>query len=116
MPAKTNNVYGTITITERTIERFIYNVSTDCYGIVDFVPKNLFDAFFGFFKFDRKSKGINVRCNGDRLFIEITSIVKYGISINAVVDALKESVKYRVEKFTGMIVDTIDVNVIGVRL
>ena len=38
------------------------------------------------------------------------------MSINAVVDALKESVKYRVEKFTGMIVDTIDVNVLGVRL
>ena len=42
-------------------------------------------------------------------------IVKYGVSIKAVVEALKESIKYKVERFTGMIVDTINVNVMGVK-
>ena len=32
-----------------------------------------------------------------------------------VVEALKESVKYKVERFTGMIVDTINVKVTGVK-
>jgi uncharacterized alkaline shock family protein YloU len=37
------------------------------------------------------------------------------MSIKAVVEALKESVKYKVERFTGMLVDTIDVKVVGVK-
>ena len=54
--------------------------------------------------------------NGDRIYIDVSVIVKYAVSINAVAESLKESVKYRVEKFTGMIVDTVNVNVIGVKL
>ena len=37
------------------------------------------------------------------------------LSNKAVVEALKESVKYKVERFTGMIVDTINVKVMGVK-
>jgi uncharacterized alkaline shock family protein YloU len=57
---------------------------------------------------------VQVRANGDRIYIDLAVVVKYGVSIKAVVEALKESVKYKVERFTGMIVDTINVNVTGV--
>ena len=57
-----------------------------------------------------------VTTNGDRIYIDVYVIIKFGVSINAVAESLKESVKYRVEKFTGMIVDTVNVNVIGVKL
>ena len=48
--------------------------------------------------------------------IDVYVIIKFGVSINAVAESLKEGVKYRVEKFTGMIVDTVNVNIIGVKL
>ena len=51
-----------------------------------------------------------------QIYIDVYVIIKFGVSINAVAESLKESVKYRVEKFTGMIVDTVNVNVIGVKL
>ena len=69
---------------------------------------------FGYFKFGSAVKGVTVRTLGDRIFIDISVLVKFGVSIKAVVEALKESVKYKVERFTGMIVDTIDVSVLGV--
>ena len=43
-------------------------------------------------------------------------IIKFGVSISAVADSLKKAVKYKVEQFTGMIVDTVNVNIIGVKL
>ena len=43
-------------------------------------------------------------------------IVKHGVSIKAVAESLKEFVKYRVERFTGMLVDTVNVNIKGVKL
>lgn len=114
MSVKTNNIYGKIVISNKTIERFVSHISMDCYGIVEFVPKNLIDAVVGFFKFGSECRGVKVCSSGDRIFIDLSVVVKYGVSIKAVVEALKESVKYKVEKFTGMIVDTINVSVAGV--
>lgn len=115
MSVKTNNIYGKIVISDRTITRFISNVAMDCYGIVEFSPKHLLDAITSFLTYGSDVKGIKVRSSGDRIFIEMSVIVKYGVSIKAVVEALKASVKYKVERFTGMIVDVIDVRVMGVK-
>lgn len=114
MSVKTNNIYGKIIISNNTIERFVSKVAADCYGIVRFVSANFFDAIVSFFKFGSDVKGIKVRTSGDRIFIDIAVIAKYGVSVKAVIDALKESVKYKVEKFTGMIVDSINVKVVDV--
>jgi uncharacterized alkaline shock family protein YloU len=116
MSVRTNNIYGKIVISDQTIERFIGVVAMDCYGIVEFTPKSVFDSVISFFlRFGSSVKGVRVHSDGDRIFIDLSVIVKYGVSIKAVVEALKESVKYRVERFTGMIVDTINVNVVGVK-
>ena len=115
MSVKTNNIYGKIIISDKTIARFIEHVAMDCYGIVEFSAKNTFDSLLGFFEGSSDTKGVKVHSVGDRIFIDVAIIVKYGVSIKAVVEALKESLKYKVERFTGMIVDTINVKVMGVK-
>ena len=42
-------------------------------------------------------------------------IVAYGVSIPAVADNLLNNVKYKVEEFTGMEIDKINIYVEGVR-
>lgn len=118
MSVKTNNIYGRILISDVTIERFVSRIAMDCYGIVELVPKSLFDRVIGFFKYGRrfKIKGVTVHSSSDRMTIDIAVVVKYSVPIKAVVEALKESVKYKTERFTGMIVDVINVNVTGVKL
>lgn len=116
MAVKTSNIYGKIIISNSTIERFVSHVSSDCYGIVEFVSGNILDTVVDFLKFRNEAKGVKVSSNGDRINIEVAVIVKYGVSIKAVVESLKESIKYKVERFTGMIVDVINVKVVGVKL
>ena len=115
MSVKTNNIYGKILISDKTIERFVSHVAMDCYGIVEFATKNVVDSMVSFLKFGSEVKGVKVRSSGDRIYIDVSVIVKYGVSIKAVVEALKESIKYKVERFTGMIVDTMNVYVMGVK-
>ena len=43
-------------------------------------------------------------------------IVSYGVSISTVADNLISSVKYKVEEFTGMDVEKINIYVEGVRV
>lgn len=114
MSVKTNNIYGKILISNGTVERFISHVSMDCYGIVRFVSSSFFHAIVDFFKFGSATRGVKVHTSGDRIFVDVSVTVKYGVSIKAVIEALKESIIYKVERFTGMIVDTVNVTVIGV--
>ncbi len=110
----TNNYYGNISISDNAIRTVAGFVALDCYGVVDLVAKNFKDSAREVFKHERYSKGVSINHIDNRIFIDIHCILKYGVSISAVAESLKKSVKYNVENFTGMIVDTVNVHVVGV--
>ena len=116
MSVNTSNAYGKISISDSAIAKVAKSATLDCYGIVDTVSRKLTDSLSEFLKKRTDGKGVKVVSSGDRIYIDINVIIKYGVSINAVAESLKESVKYKVERFTGMIVDTVNVNIIGVKL
>ncbi len=116
MSVNTSNVYGKISISDAAIAKVTQNATLECYGIVDTVSRRFKDTLSEVLKKQSTGRGIKVITSGDRIFIDVFVIIKYGVSINAVAESLKESVKYKVEKFTGMIVDTVNVNIIGVKL
>lgn len=116
MSVNTSNAYGKITISDLAIARVASHAATECYGIVETVSRRFTDSLVELFGRRPKGKGVRVTTNGDRIYIDVYVIIKFGVSINAVAESLKESVKYRVERFTGMIVDTVNVNIIGVKL
>lgn len=115
MSVNTSNVYGKISISDSAIAKVAKNAALECYGIVDTVSRRFTDSLLELFK-KQVGRGIKVTTSGDRIFIDVYVIIKYGVSINAVAESLKEGVKYKVERFTGMIVDTVNVNIMGVKL
>lgn len=116
MSVNTANAYGRITVTEEAIAEVAGNTALECYGVVDLVSKRLSDSIADLFRKQRISRGVRVMTNGDRIFIDLYVIIKYGVSIDAVAQSLKKAVKYDVENFTGMVVDTINVNVVGIKV
>jgi len=116
MSVSTSNVFGKISISDQAIAKVAKNAALECYGIVDTVSRKLTESISELIKKQTDGRGIKVVTSGDRIFIDVNVIIKYGVSINAVGESLKESIKYRVERFTGMIVDTVNVNIIGVKL
>ncbi len=116
MSVNTSNVFGKISISDAAIAKVAKNAALECYGIVETVSRRFTDSLSELLKKQPGSRGIKVVTSGDRIFIDVFVIIKYGVSINAVAESLKESIKYKVEKFTGMIVDTVNVNIIGVKL
>jgi len=116
MSVNTSNVYGKISISDQAIAKVAKNAALECYGIVDTVSRKLTDSLSELLKKQPDGRGVKVVTSGDKIFIDVNVIKKYGVSKNAVAESLKESVKYKVERFTGMIVDTVNVNIIGVKL
>ena len=112
----TKNYYGNISISDKAIRTVAGFVALDCYGVVDLVSKSVRDSARELFKKESYSRGVSVNHIDNRILIDIHCILKYGVSISAVAESLKKSVKYSVENFTGMIVDTVNVHVVGVRV
>ncbi len=116
MLVTTSNIYGKISISDEAIAKVASHAALECYGIVEMVSRRFMDSVSRLLKRESGGKGVKVTTSGDRIYIDIFVIIKFGVSISAVADSLKKAVKYKVEQFTGMIVDTVNVNIIGVKL
>ena len=116
MSVNTKNSHGRISISDEAIAKVASHVAMDCYGVVEMVSRRFTDSLSEFLKRNTGARGVKVTTVGDRIYIDLYVMLKYGVSITAVAEELKESVKYRVENFTGMLVDTVNVNIIGVKL
>ena len=112
MSVNTNNAYGKISISDLAIAKVASHTAMESYGIVEMVSRRFTDSL----KKDGTGRGIKVTTSGNRIYVDVYVIMKYGVSINAVAESLKEAIKYKVEVFTGMIVDTVNVNVLGIKL
>lgn len=112
----TSNAYGSITVADDVVASIASRLAMECYGVVDLTPRKFSNTLADLFKRNSDGRGVKVVSKGDRVYIDIFVVFKFGMSISAVADSLKSTVKYGVENFTGMIVDTVNVHVEGVSL
>lgn len=77
---------------------------------------NVKDGLVRLLKRDYLNHGINVALNNNKITLDFHVIVSYGVSISTVSDNLIDTVKYRVEEFTGMEIEKINIFVEGVRV
>ncbi|MBO6214556.1 MAG: Asp23/Gls24 family envelope stress response protein [Lachnospiraceae bacterium] len=108
---------GKIIIDNDVIATFAGAVAVECFGIVGMAAVNVKDGLVKLLKKDYLSHGINVTVSDDNtISLDFHVIVSYGISIATVTDNLKETVKYKVEEFTGMKVENINIYIEGLRV
>ena len=116
MSVNTNNAYGKISISDLAIAKVASHTALDSYGLVEMVSRRFTDSLALLWKKDAEGKGVKVTTSGNRIYIDVYVVMKFGVSIDAVAESLTEAIKYKVEGFTGMIVDTVNVHVIGVKI
>ncbi len=111
-----NTHMGSITIDSEVIAQYAGSVAVECFGIVGMAGVSVKDGFVRLLKKDSLTRGINVAINNNKLTLDFHVIVAYGVSIIAVSDNLMNSVKYKVEEFTGIQIEKINIFVEGVRV
>ncbi len=116
MKGRINNKLGEIQISSDVIAMYAGMTAVECFGIVGMAAVSMKDGLVKLLKRESLAHGINVEVEDSRLTIDFHVIVAYGVSICAVSDNLMATVKYKVEEFTGMSVEKINVFVEGVRV
>ncbi len=107
---------GSVKVDLSVISRYAGMAAYDCFGIVGMAAVSMKDGFSKLLKKESLSKGIDATLKDGKLYFDFHVIVSYGVSIGTVADNLMQTVKYKVEKFTGMEVGAVNVYVEGVRV
>lgn len=116
MKGQLHTEYGNVMIDEEVIARYAGINALECFGIVGMASVNMKDGLVSLLKKDNLTKGVSVRMDDNRIMIDFHIIVVYGVCIATVTRNLIENVKYKVETFTNMKVDEINVFVEGVKV
>lgn len=108
---------GIITINPEVIAKYAGSVAVECFGIVGMAAVSVKDGMARLLKKESLTHGIQLGISDDnRITLNFHVIVSYGVNILSVSDNLMNNVKYKVEEFTGMTVEKINIFVEGVRV
>ncbi len=107
---------GNISIDQDVIAQYAGTVAMECFGVVGMANMNVRDGLVRLLKKDSMTRGIQVILNNNKLTLNFHIVVSYGVSILAVADNLISSVKYKVEEFTGIEVEKMNIYVEGVKV
>lgn len=116
MKGRMNTGFGEIAINTDVIATYAGSVAVECFGIVGMAAVSMKDGLVKLLRKDSLKHGINVTLNENKISLDFHVIVAYGVSIRAVADNLIDNVKYKLESFTGLEVEKINILVEGVRV
>ena len=107
---------GQVSVDTDVIAKYAGMAAVECFGVVGMAGINMRDGLVKLLKLDSMTRGINVMVRNNKLVINFHIIVAYGVSILAVSNNLISNVKYKVEEFTGIEIEKINIFVEGVRV
>lgn len=116
MVATIKNEYGRVIISEKVITSIAAQSASEAYGIVGLAAQNVKDGLFELLKVESRTKGVKVNVNDDKLDIDLTVIMEYGVRIAVVAENIIEKVKYNIESNTNVKVNSVNVIVQGIRV
>ena len=108
--------YGGISIDSEVIAKYAGSMAVECFGIVGMAAVSMKDGLVKLLRMESLKHGISVKITEDnKIRLNFHVIVAYGVNISTIADNLVSNVKYKVEDFTGMEIDKINIYVEGVR-
>lgn len=115
MNLTTFNSFGKISISKKAISKVAAVSVMECVGVVGLVSAR---SFFKGNAITTAHRGVVVtNLENDNMKIDVYVIMRHcGVSAEAVSESIRQSVKYSVERFAGMIVKSVIVHIVDVRI
>ncbi|MDQ3540776.1 MAG: Asp23/Gls24 family envelope stress response protein [Chloroflexota bacterium] len=107
---------GKVEIANSAIATIVHEAVLSCYGIVDLAPRSLTSAIGRRLGVSSDARGIRIDVEDNRVSIELSVVMEYGIPIFTVASNVMEAVKFQVERVLGMDVERVNVNVDGLHI
>lgn len=107
---------GDIIIENDTFSQIAESAVMECYGVVGLAYKSG-GGISRLWNKEQHSKGVEVRVlESGAIALDLYVIIQFGTKISVVAENIIEKVKYVVENQTGIIIDSVNLNIEGVRV
>lgn len=117
MKGRIHTDLGQVVIDTDVIAKYAGIAAVECFGVVGMAMLSVKDGLVKLLKSESVTKGVGITVDdNDKITIDFHIITVYGLNINTIADNLINTVKYKVEAFTGMTVEKINIYVEGVRV
>ncbi len=111
-----NTNLGDVLVDSDVIAKYAGSSAASCFGIVGMATYSVKDGLARLLKKESLKHGVNITVTSDnKIIIDLHIIVSYGVNIASVANNLISNVKYKVEEFSGLKIEKINVLVEGVR-
>jgi uncharacterized alkaline shock family protein YloU len=109
------NELGYISYTEEVIANLVGLSTMECYGVVGMAAKNTKDGLWELIRVEHLNKGVRINAKNNELSVELFVVVEYGTKISVIASNIIQKVRYNVENHLGLKVNSVVVNIEGVR-
>lgn len=116
MKGRIDSELGEVLINPDVIATYAGSVAVECFGIVGMAAVNMKDGLVKLLRPDSLKHGIHVSIENNAISLSFHVIIAYGVGISTIAENLIDSVKYKLEEFTGMKVEHVRIIVEGVRV
>ena len=117
MAVKIKTQTGTIEISNDVIATVVGGAATDIYGIVGMASKNqIKDNVNDILGKENYSRGVVVRQGENGVAVDVYIMVSYGTKISEVSRNVQEKVKYNLETMLGVVANSVNIFIQGVRV
>ena len=97
---------GEISVSSAVFSNITGMAATNCFGVKGMAFRSMTDGLVHLLRKEAMSKGVQVIYNDDST---VHIIVEHGINITAVCRSIMSEVQYKVSKYTGIPVKSVDV-------
>ncbi len=117
MNGRIDSGLGQIIIDTDVIATYAGSVAVECFGIIGMAAVSMKDGLVKLLRREESLKhGISVSITKEnKIRLDFHVIVAYGVNIGTIAQNLVSNVKYKVEDFTGIDIEKINIYVEGVR-
>lgn len=107
---------GSIAYSDFAIAQIAANAAMECVGVVGMSYRSAKSNIVRILKGEQSAKGVEVTQKDGKISLDVYVIIKFETKISVVAENIIENVKYAVEKHTGMPVETVHLNIEGVKV
>lgn len=110
------NQLGKVEISDNALAAISGSALYDCVGIVGLPSKKISDGINDFLGRENISKGIKISVEDDKISVDVSVVVEYGVNIAKAAEGIITAIKEQVNNITGFQVAKVNVHVEGIKL
>ena len=109
------NDKGSVRISNNVFTNLVGEAATSCFGVKGMALRSVSDGLVHLLKKESMGKGVYLKYNDDSsISIDLHIIIDRDVNINALANSIISEVTYKIEKSTGINVESVNVFVYSI--